>query len=622
MGYFRMPILFLLSLAIGCGDERTLDNKEIRPTSSKLVTLNNLTYPLSSMTSWTNSNYGACGNPDYFNGKCHNGADIFAAQGTPVYAIAAGTVVVKSATQDVGSNCVSSGWGFDYGQNNTCNMGLLVRHLDGSGQPFVAVYGHLRYNQNVSVGATFTAGEQIGVIGRWYNTNGTWKTSEEGDHLHWGIFSGANPPTSGFGMTRCSASQPASSTFPQGCSNNGFVPPGTFITQHFLASPPFSHGDPPSVCATQPTHDASWYYTCVEQAAFEEGERVWVLLRLHDVNINHQFRVKAYKDDVHQWDWTTSLNNVGSNTWQYSHFWPELQYALSGKWRFDLFLIPQGGSELFVNTARFRVFPQGTLYEEGGGGTSFSFPGQNYYYDGNGYTCPGPIEGGEGTNWVYTCGIPRTTFEQGETVSSLVRLDNITSNFRFSVDTYKNSMYQWNYTSGWNNVGQWGWSKSYYPTVLQNAQPGNWEFRVSVDEGNGFELLDTLSFVVTPDATPFEYSGFVACRGPVTGGAETSWEYTCQNPTDSFSTGQSAIALVRIDNVFADHRWKEEVYINGTYQWNYTTNWNDVGQWGWSKAYFQPTTSSVWPGAWEYRIYLDTGNSFQYLDSAYFTVSN
>ena len=94
----RAFVLFFLTLAIGCGDSRRLDKEVVETAASKLTTLSDLTYPLSSMTSWTDANYGACGSSGgYFSGKCHVGADIMAQYGTPVYAITAGTVVVKSA---------------------------------------------------------------------------------------------------------------------------------------------------------------------------------------------------------------------------------------------------------------------------------------------------------------------------------------------------------------------------------------------------------------------------------------------------------------------------------------------------------------------------------------------
>lgn len=627
-------LLCLMAVVLSCNGRRDSKPEEVGSASSRITTLNDLAYPLASMTSWVDANYGACGKSEqvtyYFTNRCHNGADIGSPVGSSVYAIADGVVIRKSGYQNA---ACTSGWGYDkqHGSDNpsgtdTCNMALLVRHYDASGQPFVAVYGHLRYDPNIVENVTnFTKGQQVGVVGRWFDKQGNYQIS--GNHLHFGIHPGAGVPVVdpdlglGFGFSTCDGVlQPASLTFPGSCSPNGFAPPGTFITTHFPSGPPFVSHDPPVACANEPTPDGSWYYSCYKNALFEEGQDVWTLLRLYDVNVNHQFRVKAYKNDTHQWDYTTNMNTV-SGTWQYSHFWPSLSDATVGKWRFDLFFVPQGGPEVYVDNVKFWVFSAGSLYSPAGGGQSFEYPGQNYVYNGNGYTCPGPIAGGSETNWVYTCGLSRSTFEAGETVNGLVRLDDVMADYRFSVDTYKNNVYQDNHASGWNDVGQWGWSKTYIPITLQDAQPGNWEFRVSVDEGYGFEQIDTLSFAVNPDPTPFDYAGLVTCSGAITGGQETDWVYTCQNPTDVFTTGQSASALVQIDNVGADFRWNTEVYINGSLQWNWTTGWNDVGEWGWSKAYLPITTSSVWPGNWEYRIYLDTGSGFQYLDSAFFMVN-
>lgn len=614
----NIVLSFLLFFAMSCGNTSTLDNERVGTSTSDLLASNGLMYPIDTMSSWTDGNYGACGSDEYAPDRCHIGNDILVSNDSvaTVYPIKAGTVVIKSVTQD--ATC-SSNWGYDYGRSNTCNMALAVRHYDASGQPFIMVYGHLRDDSNIKVGTKLVEREPIGVIGRYMYVGGG-RISR--DHLHWGIMSNDGAP-SVRGRAPCLLPQQAGPTLPDGCSSYGFVPPGTFITQHFPAGPPFSHHDHPVICENQPTPDSSWYYTCDERSDFVEGEQAWVLLRLHDIGVNHQFKVKAYKNEAFQWDWTTGLNTVGSGGWQYSHFWPELTYAILGEWRFDLFLIPQGGPEVYVDTARFTVHPTGWVDPGtfGGGGESDLY-GYGYDYDGNAYTCPGPIIGGQDTNWVYTCGIPRKTFEQGETVYSLVRLDNVMSDFRFSFSVYKNGVYQWQDTGGWNDVGQWGWGWTHYPILMQDAQPGNWEFHISVDEGYGFELIETLDFVVTPKSIPYEYSGdLTTCHGPIVGGSETGWIYTCQNPASTFSSGQSVSALVRIDNVLANHRWKEEVYINGVYQWQDIGGWNDVGQWGWGWAYFMPSTSSVWPGNWEYRIYLDSGNGFEYIDSAYFTVN-
>ena len=622
--------LFLLSLAMSCEYQQgTNEHPDLAKSVSGLVAQKNgIVYPISSMTFWDNANYGACG-AKYKPGTCHTGTDILVPSGTPVYAVAAGEVILvngRITTTETGGVSCPSGWGYDYGVTNTCNVAVFVRHYDADHNPFIAVYGHVRRNSVPQKGDHVAVGQQIGVIAGYYYPSGAPVSGVggSGDHLHWGIAPGFNMPPDPWGTTPCSvASYDANVVLPEGCSAGGFTPPGTFMSTHFPQAQLFSHYDTPTVCASAPDHDASWFWTCPEKRVFQEKETAWVLFRLYDVQVDHWFRVKAHKNGVHQWDWTLeSPNDVGEGGWQYSHFWPTLINATAGKWRFDLYLLPKYGTEtvenadeFFIDSAEFTVSTPTEVH------TSLFQEGDDYEYDGNGYTCPGPIVGDASTNWFYSCGTPRALFEQGEDVYGLIRIDNVMEPFRFSVDVYKDGVYQWYYTTQWSDPGEWGWDKTYFWAIVDNAQPGNWEFRVYVDEGDGFDFIDDIDFVVTPYANDYEYSGsLTTCTGPVTGGAGTNWVYTCENPTSYFTTGQSAIAHVRIDNVYADHRWKEEVYIDGVYQWDYVTQWFDVGEWGWEKTYFSPVTSSVWPGDWEYRIYVDTGSGFQYIDSAYFIV--
>ncbi len=176
----QLLLLCLLSFAFSCGDGRTLDNTNERVgiSTSKLVAPNSLTYPVASMTSWADGSYGACGSGNYITGQCHIGNDLMAAAGTPVYPITSGTVIWVSNKQDTDNDCYKSGWGYDYYKaqynpngTNTCNMGLLVQHLDASGQPFISLYGHLRNNPNIQRWDPVPAGQPIGVIGGYYHTS-------------------------------------------------------------------------------------------------------------------------------------------------------------------------------------------------------------------------------------------------------------------------------------------------------------------------------------------------------------------------------------------------------------------------------------------------------------------
>jgi murein DD-endopeptidase MepM/ murein hydrolase activator NlpD len=222
-----LSILLLAGTALGvvaCSPAQNDQTAGVESSTNELVAANGFTYPLSSMGSWPDNNFAACG-AYYVTNYCHSGSDILTSYGTTVYAMAAGTVLAKSGTQDPGNNC-SSGWGYDYGQSNTCNMALAVQHYDDDGNPFVVVYGHLRYTAGNGAGTTFIPGAFIGVIGRYYNTNGTPISS---DHLHWGVRPGTSAPTY-WGRVYCSgASQPAGQSFPTGCSPDSFVAPGTYM---------------------------------------------------------------------------------------------------------------------------------------------------------------------------------------------------------------------------------------------------------------------------------------------------------------------------------------------------------------------------------------------------------
>ena len=205
----------------------------------------------------TNGNYGACGYY-YVSGFCHNGNDLIYPRGTGVYSVAAGTVIAKSGTQNPGSNC-TSGWGYDYGYTNTCNMALAVQHYDDDGNPFVAVYGHLVYNASIVEGTTFTPGQQIGQIARYYEV---WGVPISSDHLHFGIFPGTSPPIF-WGRVPCAISQSARSTLPGGCSAQGASPPGDYLNAwgREWRSPPLSPvlTDPPNGCITGGTSaDLEW----------------------------------------------------------------------------------------------------------------------------------------------------------------------------------------------------------------------------------------------------------------------------------------------------------------------------------------------------------------------------
>lgn len=102
----------------------------------------------------------------YFTDLYHNGYDIMADYGQPVYPIAGGTVKEIS----------DGGWS----NGGTTNVAVIMVHSTIAGQQFRALYGHLEkstLNAQVKIGAWIPVGTVIGKVGSWIG----------GNHLHFGV---------------------------------------------------------------------------------------------------------------------------------------------------------------------------------------------------------------------------------------------------------------------------------------------------------------------------------------------------------------------------------------------------------------------------------------------------
>ncbi len=120
----------------------------------------------------------------------HAGQDIGCSAGTPVHAIADGTVVYSALTPD------SWRWG---------NL-IMIQHTNPDGSKATSLYGHLSNNRRVSAGQRVSKGQHIGAIGP-SNTreNGRW-----GDHLHFAVRLGAYGAATGTYWSAIHGYEPAS----------------------------------------------------------------------------------------------------------------------------------------------------------------------------------------------------------------------------------------------------------------------------------------------------------------------------------------------------------------------------------------------------------------------------
>jgi LysM repeat protein len=96
----------------------------------------------------------------------HNAVDLAAPVGTPIYAAAAGTVII---------NRVNGGWNGGYGNF------LVIAHSNGS----QTLYAHLQSKKLISAGESVSQGETIGYVGLTGLTTGA--------HLHFEVREAKNP---------------------------------------------------------------------------------------------------------------------------------------------------------------------------------------------------------------------------------------------------------------------------------------------------------------------------------------------------------------------------------------------------------------------------------------------
>ena len=137
--------------------------------------------------------HGGC----YWDGLYHIGFDMAAGEESDVFAIADGRVL------RVSKGLPNSDWG-------SGNIALLIVHTRSDGQPFIALYGHIR--STLVAGDNVKAGQVIGKIGPY----------SAGSHLHFGIVPTDVDPLTQLGRL----------TNAQWPSTNTFVDPLHWITSY------------------------------------------------------------------------------------------------------------------------------------------------------------------------------------------------------------------------------------------------------------------------------------------------------------------------------------------------------------------------------------------------------
>lgn len=371
-------------------------------------------------------------------------------------------------------------------------------------------------------------------------------------------------------------------------------------------------GRNPQTCTNQPTGgpETNWVYSCNVVASFRVGFPVWGNFFIRNVRGNHEFRVQVRRDGTLLMSGRESYanQNVGDAVWNTAYFQHQfLDTNIPGTYTFEYFVRPLGGQYREVPDARVN-FTVTALQNNPAPQPQPAPPPQQQPYvyvadNNNPHTCASQPSGSAATNWVYTCERD-STFHVNDTVWGNFYISTVRVNHRFQTQVYRNNVPI--RTLGPTNVNPVSgvWDRATYWPDYRPDQPGQYEFKFQVDTGSGFVDVPgaiarfSVAQIVSP---PFviEPSVPTTCRGPINGDARTDWVYTCSNPTNQFRVGETAYALLRIQNVYDSHEFRAQFYRNGVRVGEPQRYTNDVDPaHPWNTAFFWPSYPNVQAGDW------------------------
>jgi len=368
-----------------------------------------------------------------------------------------------------------------------------------------------------------------------------------------------------------------------------------------------------------------------QKTAFAEGDTVYLVSQLTNIKVDHRYRVELYRVNGQMskiWESITPWNYVG-NGWTYSNYQPSYSNAPAGNYEFRLF-IDTGNGWQSLATKSFKV---GSVPDQ---------PRRPYYYDRT--TVARDWKNGVGSEyWNIMPVDPRNTFNPGDDVTAVSIARNIIDNYQWKAELYRNGSLVWQDTTPWRDVGLGQAYGSYYPEYA-NAQAGNYEWRIYLNTGSGFKLLDTKTFTVANQPSPicnnsnnycnYDCRYYNNCQTRINwtyNGATIaeSWTYygsdqrniQAVNPKTTFNRGATVYIIAQARNVKVNHRWSIEAYRNSTLLWTYKSPWNNLNGVTWPYSSVVTSNFNSEYGSYEYRIFFDDGTGFRQVDSKYFYVN-
>jgi hypothetical protein len=246
------------------------------------------------------------------------------------------------------------------------------------------------------------------------------------------------------------------------------VPPkDPFISSYAVAARGFEHGEGSEYWNLKPVGPGN---------VFEPGEKVYFMVQVKNIYLDHGLKGELYRNGVKVMDHNTEWLRVG-NGWEYGNFFPFYENIAPGDYVFKAYMELGEG---FFEIASIQFAVSGQV--------------QDYVYS-HTYTAASYAHGTGDDHWNLKPVNQNKVFKAGDTVYALAQVRDIFTDHRWKVELYQSGNFLWEDVTGISTVnGSWKYG-NFYP-FYHNAQPGEYAWKIYIDTGSGFKLLDTVYFDV------------------------------------------------------------------------------------------------------------------------------
>ncbi|PLX21824.1 hypothetical protein C0584_01840 [Candidatus Parcubacteria bacterium] len=332
---------------------------------------------------------------------------------------------------------------------------------------------------------------------------------------------------------------------------------------------------------------------------FSVGENVQLIAQVKDIYVDHRYRVELREGGITQWDYESEWMQVGDK-WDYGNFFPSYQVNKAGSYEFRVFIDTGEGYKHLANVP-------------------FTVEGEIPKYSYSHTDLATGFEYGAGEEyWNMRAVNQKNVFQKGDTIYAMSQVRNIKHNHQWKVELYKGADLMWEYEDEWRGVGN-GWIYGNFYPAFHDAQPGEYTFKIYLNIGDGYELLESKAFSVEGTVEKPKFDHAILASGWMHGVDAEHWNLVPVGNKSVFTEGEDVHLVAQVRNIQVDHRYRVELHQGEETMWGYDTEWLDVGP-GWKYSNFFPVYTNAEVGSYEFWYYLDTGEGFEYFGKKAFEV--